>query len=234
MGQHIVDWSNLMKRTFLLAFFFSLSILLAACGTDDEPGNGGDTGGGDTGGSDMLESQSYELGPQAYLDVAEDAQVTFEELDDGTTEVTIDFGGEIESDFDSHPAHVHMNDVAEGGGIVIDLEPVDSATGTSTTTVTNFNDEEDGTAGAAVTYEELIAYDGYVNVHLSEENLDVVIASANIGANAEVALPAVTTIAEQATEAGNFTILLAALTEAELAETFADAAAGPYYGARTH
>ena len=224
-----------MKRTALFSLLFSLSLLLAACGSDDPnpPGNGGNTGGGDTGGNtggDMeLSSQSYNLGPQAYLDVDGDATVTFQETANGSTEVTIDFGGEIGTDFPLHPAHIHMNDVAEGGDIAIDLEPVDDATGVSTTTVTNFNGE-DGTAGAgdAITYEDLVAYDGYVNVHLSLENIDVVFASANIGANADVALPPVPTIAEQATAAGNFTILLAALEAADLTSTFTDAAAGPF------
>ena len=224
-----------MKRTALFSFLFSLSLLLAACGSDDPnpPGNGGNTGGGDTGGNTggemELSSQSYNLGPQAYLDVDGDATVTFQETADGNTEVTIEFGGEIGTDFPEHPAHIHMNDVAEGGDIAIDLEPVNDATGVSTTTVTNFNGE-DGTPGAgdAITYEDLVAYDGYVNVHLSLENIDVVFASANIGANADVALPPAPTIAEQATAAGNFTILLAALEAADLTSTFTDAAAGPF------
>lgn len=212
-----------MKR-ILFPLLLSLGVTLTACGTD-------------------ANTETYALGSQAYLDVAENAQVTFEELSDGNTEVTIDFGGALESDFDAHPAHIHMGEAGSSGEIVVTLDSVDTATGMSTTTVTNF-DGEDGTPGAgdAVTYEELIAYEGYVNVHLSAENLDVVIASANIGANAGVALPEVPSIADlvtsqaEAEEGAEFTILLQALsiTEADnadvaaLAATLGDDAAGPF------
>ena len=232
-----------MSRIFLF-LLLSIGLVLTACGTNDP----------DTGGTIELNSQSYNLGSQAYLDVAEDAEVTFEELEDGTTEVTVDFGGEIGSAFDSHPAHIHAGDAGSSGAIVITLEPVDDATGMSTTTVTKFDDteEEDGstTTGADVTYEELIAYDGYVNVHLSAENLDVVFASANIGANEDVALPEVPSIVDLVTSSANaeaeidqeFTILLEALSIAEvdnaaiaaLTAQLADDAAGPFTVPRTH
>ena len=195
-----------MKR-ILLPLLLALGTLLAACSSDT--------------------AERYELGAQAYLDVAEGAEVTFTELADGGTEVTIDFGGELDSDFETHPAHIHVGDAGTSGDIVVSLNPVDGATGTSTTTVTNF-DEDGPENGAEVTYEDLITYDGYVNVHLSGENLDVIVASANIGANADVALPAVPTIAEQATASESFTTLVAALEAAELTATFADAAAGPF------
>ncbi len=220
-----------MKR-MVLPLSLALGVLLAACGVT---------------GTETV-SQSYDLGSQAYLDVAEDAEVTFEELEDGTTEVTVDFSGEIGSAFDSHPAHIHAGEAGSSGAIVITLEPVDDTTGLSTTTVTKFDDteEEDGstTTGADVTYEELIAYDGYVNVHLSAENLDVVFASANIGANEDVALPEVPSIVEFVTSQAEaeaeidqeFTILLEALSIAEvdnaaiaaLTAQLADDAAGPF------
>ena len=220
-----------MKRT-LLPLSLVLGVLLAACGVT---------------GTETV-SQSYDLGSQAYLDVAEDAEVTFEELEDGTTEVTIDFGGAIDSAFESHPAHIHAGDAGSGGAIVITLEPVDGTTGMSTTTVTKFDDteEEDGTTttGADVTYEDLLEYDGYVNVHLSADNLDVVFASANIGENEDVALPEVFSIVDLVTNSANaeaeidqeFTILLEALSVAEvnnaavaaLTAQLADDTAGPF------
>ena len=226
-----------MKRTALFSFLFSLSLLLAACGSDDPnpPGNGGNTGGGDTGGNtggDMeLSSQSYNLGPQAYLDVDGDATVTFQETADGNTEVTIDFGGAIGTDFPEHPAHIHMGEAGSGGAIVVTLTPVDDATGMSMTEVSQFDD------GTPVTYSELIDYGGYVNVHLSPENIDVVFASANIGSNIDVPLPETPTIAGLVTGQANaetdaqFTVLLQALTDAKAADltaTLSDAAAGPF------
>jgi hypothetical protein len=39
--------------------------------------------------------------------------------------------------------------------------------------------------GTAITYAELIDFNGYVNVHLSSSNLATLIAQGDIGANAE-------------------------------------------------
>ena len=223
-----------MKRT-LFSLLLSMGLLLTACGTGDtDPGG---PSGGDTGGDTDLASQSYELGPQAYQEVAEDAEVTFSERADGNTDVTVDFGGAIDSGFAEHPAHIHMGEAGSDGSIVVTLNPVDDATGVSTTTVTKFDDAEDGTTGADVTYDDLIGYNGYVNVHLSAENIDVVFASANIGANVDVALPEVPSIAERVTSLAaaetdaEFTILLQALTDmkaAELTALLGDDAAGPF------
>jgi hypothetical protein len=45
----------------------------------------------------------------------------------------------------------------------------------------------DGSAdaeGEAITYTELLTYDGYINVHKSAEELEVLAAQGNMGANA--------------------------------------------------
>ncbi|WP_439132757.1 CHRD domain-containing protein [Polaribacter sp.] len=78
----------------------------------------------------------------------------------------------------SHPAHIHANNAIEGGGIVISLNPVDGDTGRS---VTTFSTKDDG---STITYEELLAFDGYINVHLSADNLSTIVAQGDIGENA--------------------------------------------------
>ncbi|MFP4291701.1 MAG: CHRD domain-containing protein [Cyclobacteriaceae bacterium] len=105
---------------------------------------------------------------------------TLSERLNGETLVVIELEGT--PDGGTHPAHIHMNTAAEGGGIVVSFNPVDGSTGISRTNVTNFDGEE-GAPGDPVTYEDLIAYDGYINVHLSPEDLGTIVAQGDIGEN---------------------------------------------------
>ncbi len=75
------------------------------------------------------------------------------------------------------PAHIHLNSVAIGGGIAIDLTSVNGATGKSETSVKRLND------GSAITYEGLLNFNGYINVHESASNMATLIAQGNIGSN---------------------------------------------------
>ena len=69
-----------------------------------------------------------------------------------------------------HPAELRMNSAIEGGTVVIALNPVD-ATGKSSTTTTT------------MTYTQLIAYDGFIQVHKSETEHNVILAQGDIGGN---------------------------------------------------
>lgn len=100
----------------------------------------------------------------------------FEKRKNGKAQVTLALDGTV--DGGDHPAHIHANDVSTGGGIVVDLENVNGATGKS---VTSVNATRDGTA---ITYDELIVYNGHINVHESPTNLGTRIANGNIGSNA--------------------------------------------------
>lgn len=101
--------------------------------------------------------------------------VTFAERDDDKVVITIELSGTQTGA--THPAHIHSNTAAEGGGISIDLSPVDGSTGKSETVVDAFND------GNAVAYEDLLAYDGHVNVHSSPSDLTTLVAQGDIGPN---------------------------------------------------
>lgn len=76
-----------------------------------------------------------------------------------------------------YPAHIHFNSAEEGGEIAITLSEVDGATGSSTTHFTALDD------GEPITYTQLLDFDGHINVHLSETELDVIIAQGDIGSN---------------------------------------------------
>ncbi len=102
--------------------------------------------------------------------------VTFAELDDNSTKVTISLTGVAASA--NHPAHIHDNSGAEGGAIAVSLDPVTGATGKSETIVSMLDD------GTVITYQDLIEYDGHVNVHLSAGELGTLVAQGDIGPNA--------------------------------------------------
>jgi len=99
----------------------------------------------------------------------------FEETQEGSTVVTLTLNGTPAGG--QHPSHIHFNSAAMGGDIAISLNPVDGATGTSRTVVRNTD------AGTSISYAGLLDFDGYINVHLSAEDLATVVAQGDIGSN---------------------------------------------------
>ncbi|WKN45742.1 CHRD domain-containing protein [Tunicatimonas pelagia] len=120
------------------------------------------------------ETITYVLDSVAMPDIKGEA--IFSQRNNGTTLVELTLQNTIEGG--THPAHIHANTAAEGGGIVIDLNDVDGTTGMSRTQVAAFDD------GTPVTYEGLLDYDGYINVHISDDDLPTIVAQGDIGANA--------------------------------------------------
>jgi hypothetical protein len=76
-----------------------------------------------------------------------------------------------------HPAHIHFNTAAEGGGVALTLGVVNGNTGKSTVSFTTLDD------GSAITYAELVDFDGYINVHQSASAMETLVAQADIGQN---------------------------------------------------
>lgn len=137
-------------------------VLVTACKDDDENG------------PSQMNEKTYALSELDGSGVS--GTVTFSKQDEASTKITIKLTGTQAGN--SHPAHIHANSASEGGPIVLDFNPVDGGTGMSETVVTALND------GTPITYEELIAFDGHVNVHKSATELAVMIAQGNIGSNA--------------------------------------------------
>jgi hypothetical protein len=69
----------------------------------------------------------------------------------------------------------HLNNAADGGDIALTLKPVDGTTGKSTTFKTLDNE--------CITYQALLDFDGYINVHLSADKLATLVAQGDIGQN---------------------------------------------------
>ena len=147
-------------------YFMALSLFVAAsCSNDDDsldviPGES--TG----------NTTTYDLSAVSNPDVS--GTVTFNEKTDGSTDVSILLSSTTQG---SHPAHIHLNTAAEGGDIAIDLEPVDGPTRRSLTNITQTND------GTSVSYDDLINFDGYINVHASADDLSTLLAQGDIGQN---------------------------------------------------
>jgi hypothetical protein len=110
--------------------------------------------------------------------------ITFAEVSSGSSNsvVTIVLSG---APAGVHPAHIHANSAIETGAIIYPLSDVD-ASGNSTTTLN-------------VSYNTLINFDGYANVHLDALTLGTIIAQADIGGNALTATNITYTLAQDST-----------------------------------
>jgi Cu/Zn superoxide dismutase len=138
--------------------------LLASCNNDDDMEPGFEPTGKKT---------TYTLFSRAVPGISGD--VEFAENDDNSTTITIRLNNTPAGG--AHPAHIHFNTAAEGGDVALTLGTVDGDTGDGQITVSALND------GTVVTYDDLIEYDGYVNVHLSSAELGTIVAQGDIGIN---------------------------------------------------
>ena len=118
-------------------------------------------------------SVSYELG-QKDVDGINGFAVFFEN-EDGSILANIGLNGT--PDGGMHPAHIHFNSAAEGGGIAFTFNPVNGSTGKSSTTFSTLDDD------TAITFDQLLNFDGYINVHLSMDQLSTIVAQGDIGTN---------------------------------------------------
>jgi hypothetical protein len=107
-------------------------------------------------------------GTVTFWDIGNDQTAVTLELDEGAT------GADV-----AHPAHIHENSASEGGGISIYLTPIDGSGG-------------GGTSARIVNrpFDELATFDGHVNVHESVNNLGTIVAQGDVGANADGTLAA--------------------------------------------
>ena len=152
--------NNLFKTILIALPFFIMS-----CSNDDDAMD-------DMGGNFMGETMSFDL--SSVSDPSISGTAKFIENEDNSTTIEIQLNGTSSG---MHPAHIHYNSAAEGGDIALSFEPIDGATGMSSTTFSALDD------GTMITYEEAVNFDGYINVHLSADNLSTLIAQGDIGEN---------------------------------------------------
>ena len=115
----------------------------------------------------------YEL--SSITDDRIDGQVTIRERNDGTTQLELSLNG-IRPEA-VHPAYIHFNTALEGGGIAITLTPVDGNSSSSVTEISKLDN------GSPITYDELVSFDGHLNVQM-DGNQGTVVTQGDIGENA--------------------------------------------------
>lgn len=78
----------------------------------------------------------------------------------------------------THPTHIHAGSVATSpGAVLFSFKPVNGTTGYSDTNVSQLDN------GMPFLYNDVLTVDGYINVHLSVNNLTLLLAQGDIGAN---------------------------------------------------
>ena len=150
---------HLKKSLVLLLMVFPF--IFSSCTKDDEPA------------PTVVNSKVYDLGAVGASGVTGTATII--EKSDATLSIELALKNTVAGA--SHPAHIHLNTAAEGGDIALTLKPVDGATGKSTTTFKALDN------GSAITYQALLDFDGYINVHLSADKLATLVAQGDIGQN---------------------------------------------------
>lgn len=129
---------------------------------------------GDIGQNELTgETKSYNLGEKDVPGIS--GSVLFEERINGEAQATIMLDGT--PDGGMHPTHIHMNTAAEGGGILYTFTPVDGTSGMSRSNVAALDDD------SPFGYDDILGVDGYVNVHLSMNELATIVAQGDIGQN---------------------------------------------------
>lgn len=156
--------NNSNLKSIGLFVLFSL-FLLFSCNNDDDPVIEEPKETGNTKSFNLFSTTTRQIS----------GSVKFAELDNNTTKVEITLSGL--SPTGDHPSHIHDNSGAKGGGIAVSLGNVSGASGKSETIV---SEKDDGTA---ITYNELINFNGHINVHESMANLSTVITQGDIGPN---------------------------------------------------
>ena len=131
---------------------------------------------GDIGGNVLTGiSKSYNLTAMENFGVTGTA--LFQKRVNGNTLLTVTLSGTIAGDY--YPVTMNLGSVASigGGPVVKSLQAVNGTTGKSYTNITNLN------SGTAITYDNWMVYDGYVNVYQSTILSGTVICHGNIGSN---------------------------------------------------
>lgn len=155
-----------MKKLESTMLFFLLAVSIAFTGCSDDYSDSDQD-------PTQLNSKVYELNVASDSGVM--GTVTFIELSDSSISIKLNLQNTVAGN--SHPAHLHVNTAAEGGAIALSLEQVNGGTGESTTI---FNSLDDGTP---VSYDDLLNFNGYINVHESVANLTTIIAQGDVGQN---------------------------------------------------
>lgn len=121
--------------------------------------------------SDQLQSKVFQLRYVENPSLL--GKVIINENSDGSSLVTLELNG---TSTEIHPAYIYYNSSSEGGEIAITLDPCGCVE--SNTIVSKLDN------GTAITYEELINFNGHVKIHNTFSDIGTILLQGEIGANA--------------------------------------------------
>ncbi|QWX85152.1 CHRD domain-containing protein [Cellulophaga sp. HaHaR_3_176] len=147
-----------MKKISLLLFVLALTFV--SCSKDES--------------SDKSEINSVFFQLASKSDSGISGTATFTRNDDDTTTILLSISN---SSDDVHPAYIQYNDIATTGPVAITLVPIDCDCEESISIVSHLDN------GSAISFDELIDFNGYINIHQSATELETIIAQGNIGSN---------------------------------------------------
>lgn len=155
-------------KTLLKALFASTLLFTVSCGPDENTTEDGVVV------IPELESTTYTLKTANQSGVA--GTVRFTKNNNFTLSVKLDLTGT--STVDYHAAYLYYDDVVNNEeNIALTLDLTDGGIGSSETVFTTLDD------GTEITYEQLIMFDGHIEVKLNDVDLSIAVANADIGIN---------------------------------------------------
>lgn len=150
---------NNLKRNFL-SIAILLSLVFSSCSKEDAP-------------AAVANSKVFVLSTVGTAGISGTATVV--EKSDATLSIELNLKNTIAGN--SLAAQIRLNTAAEGGDIALTLKPVDGATGKSTTTIKALDN------GTAITYQQILSFDGYINVNATADKSSALVSQGDIGQN---------------------------------------------------
>lgn len=126
------------------------------------------------------EETTFELA--ALTDHEINGTARFEQRENDETLVSIQLDGTDAEG--TYPVQIIVGPVdGTGDEVAVILNPVDGASGSSQSNVAQLY--EDTQEAAAITYEELVNFDGHLNVYLSQDDMETILSQGNIAADSD-------------------------------------------------
>ena len=147
----------IMKKSSSLLLIIACVLILGGCKKDNVD-------------TVILQSKVYQLNAMSGSNITGTA--TFTEDDQGKTTVLIELDG---SNTTEHPAFIRYNNASDGGPVAITLKKCTCSV--SETVVSKLD------GGASINFDGLLKLDGHITIHESPEDLETIVAFANIGSN---------------------------------------------------
>ena len=127
-----------------------------------------------------LRSQEYPLSAAGNSGVT--GKITISENTDSSFNVKVALDRSVKDTV--HVLHIHNGSISSPGNIAIPLTSITGTGGAASSITSNIKQVTlPGSTVKVLTYDSILVYNGYVNVHYSAYRIDSLIAQGNIGQN---------------------------------------------------